>query len=288
MSAYNPRPNNTSNDPALVDAAMTGTVFTNTTQSPTKGNVGNSATAFPTIQILAKSSGFTTNTSTPTIVPSSTPLIISPTSSTLRDHLIEYIFQILGITAAIVFGVWSIKSYSISIAANSLSSQSLSLARKANDIAQMSFQQTIYQNRLALLSFCMGNTDVRFNETCVEVLEFMAPTSVTTSGPGGLAGIASAVGITSASPTSTPTGSASLTRTSTGGASPTVTPTVGANPGHLGSDSELPFGGIVGIITAFVVIAGIISVILLKRTPSPRSLQRHWVYEDEERIRSKA
>jgi hypothetical protein len=83
-----------------------------------------------------------------------------------------------------------------------------------------------------------------------------------------LTGIASAVGITSVSSS--------------------VTPSVGADPGHLGPDSELPFGAIVGIIAAFVLIVGAIAVILLKRTPSPRSLQRHWVYEDEERIRSKA
>ncbi|KAJ7144034.1 hypothetical protein C8R44DRAFT_759314 [Mycena epipterygia] len=273
MSALTPRPSTTSNDPATVDAVVTGTVPTHTanaTQSPAQGNTGNSAIAFSKTQMLAKSSDPTKNTSTTMTAPASAPLIIPPTSFTFKDHL-EYTFQILGITAAIVFGIWSIKSYSTSMTANSLSTQSLNLATAANDIAQMSFQQTIYQNRLALLSFCVGNTDVRFNETCVEVFQFMAPAPATaTSGPGsgggGLASIASAVGIAPAS-----SASMSNPESSAEGGRPVL---------------ELPFGAIVGIIVAVVVIAGVIAVILMKRTPSPHSLQRHRV--DEERIRSKA
>ncbi|KAJ7775414.1 hypothetical protein B0H16DRAFT_1879824 [Mycena metata] len=129
MSAYTPRPTNTSNGCVMVHTAMRGTVPTNTanvTHSPTRRNVGNSnsATAFLTIQRLAELSGPTVDTSTPTIVPSSfNPSIISPTFSTLRDHLIKFTFQIVGITTAMVFGVWCIKSYSTSVTANYLSSQ---------------------------------------------------------------------------------------------------------------------------------------------------------------------
>ncbi|KAJ7501145.1 hypothetical protein B0H11DRAFT_755375 [Mycena galericulata] len=240
MSTLTPRPTSTFNDPAAVDATVTG----------------NNALAFSTMQVLTKTPAPTTNTSTTTIPQGSTTLVVSPTSSTLQDHLIEYTFQIFGITAAIVFGVWSIKSYSTSITANSLSSQSLSLAMQANNIALMSFQQTVYQNLLALLSFCVDNADVRFNETCVEVLEFMAPASATaTSGPGGLAIIASA-------------------------AEAAVGTVLGPTPvSPSEAVPELPFGVIVGTIVAVVVIVGVMSVILLKRTPSRQSLQRHGTEE---------
>jgi hypothetical protein len=221
--------------------------------------------------MLTKSSAPSTqNTSTSTIAPAapSTPLFLSPPPFTLRDHLIEYTFQILGITAAIIFGVWSIKSYSTSITANSLSSRSLSLATQANDIAQTSFQQTMYQNQLALLSFCAGNKDTRFNETCVEVLEFMAPPSATDpSGGGGLAIIAFAVMIA---------------------ATPSASETPSASPEADRPAPELPFGAIVGIIVLLVVIAGVIAVFLLKRTRRPHSLQRRRVDENEERIERKA
>lgn len=203
-------------------------------------------------------------------MPGSSPVILSPPSCTLQDRLIEYTFQIIGIAAAIIFGVWSIKSYSTSITANSLSSQSVDLATQANNIAQTSIQQTIYQNQLALLSFCVENTNVKFNETCLEVLEFMAPASASASatrmsGPGGLANIVSALGI----------------------------PPVKTGPPFPGSDAappilELPFGALVGIIVTVVVMAGVIAVKFLKRTPNLHSPQRRRMDEEQGSIGRKA
>ncbi|KAF7376337.1 hypothetical protein MSAN_00049200 [Mycena sanguinolenta] len=140
---------------------------------------------------------------------------------TLRDDRVEYTFQILGIAAAMVFGVWSVKSYSTSVTANSLSVHS-------NDIAQAGFQQTIYQNQLALLAFCVANTDAGFNETCAGVLDAMSS--------GGFQNITD--GILSPTP---------------------------AGPAPKGPSRELSFHAIVVVIVVAVVLAGFASAIFQGR-----------------------
>ncbi|KAK7028722.1 hypothetical protein R3P38DRAFT_3190344 [Favolaschia claudopus] len=93
---------------------------------------------------------------------------LHPTSPpSLADRLIECTFQTLGIAAAIIFGVRSIKAYECSIAANQLAAQANTLATQASELAYTA-------NQLTLLSFCASNSDPRFNPTCEGVLEFMA------------------------------------------------------------------------------------------------------------------
>jgi hypothetical protein len=228
---------------------------------------GDGSIAFPEPQITKWSHPATTNTVTaPTVLASAcTAAMKPPTPST--PHPIEYAFQILGIAAAIIFGVWSIKSYDAANTANHLSSQSISLATDANNIAKTSLQQTIYQNQLGLLSFCAENTDARFNQTCAAVLEFMAP-SATATLSGGFASIAAAVGITSSTPTGGPSDS--------GPSAP--------NRAQL----ELSFGVIVGIILGIVAIAGVFGWILLRENRSTRSNRRHRVDAKDGGLRVKA
>ncbi|KAJ7336730.1 hypothetical protein DFH08DRAFT_813053 [Mycena albidolilacea] len=244
-----------------------GTVLNASKQLPNRVSMlGDGSIAFSEPQI-AKWSHTTTNTVTAPTVPASagTAAMKPPTSST--PHPIEYAFQILGIAAAIIFGVWSIKSYDAANTANHLSSHSISLAADANNIAETSLQQTIYQNQLGLLSFCAGNTDARFNETCAAVLEFMAP-SATATLSGGLARITAAIGITT--PTGVPSSSVS------GPSAPNR-----AQP-------ELPFGAIIGIILGIVAIAGAFGWILLRENRSTCSSRRHRVDTKDGGLRVKA
>jgi hypothetical protein len=240
-----------------------------TASAVSQGNKGPSNT-FPSTATQTLTKPADTTATTPTTTPSSS----SPTNSsaaasfqpqsTLQERLIEYTFQLLGISAAIIFGVWSVKSYSTSLTANSLSNQALALAKQANDIAQTSFQQTIYQNQLALLAFCVGATDARFNETCSVVIELMAAATATSvegpdvgnGGGGQLANIATAVG---------------LVKGGNQASSAAVPPPEAGRP-----PLELPFGTIVGIIVIVVLIVGVVVMILLKRshpTQSARNAQ---------------
>ncbi|KAK7013317.1 hypothetical protein R3P38DRAFT_1511835 [Favolaschia claudopus] len=125
----------------------------------------------------------------------------------LSHRLIECTFQTLGIAAAIIFGVWSIKAYECSIAANQLASQANMLATQASALAYTA-------NQLALLSFCASNSDVRFKPTCDGVFEFMAATG------GQLDVIAAEAGIKAA-----PSWGPEPTSTSALAGSPSSTPT---------------------------------------------------------------
>jgi hypothetical protein len=150
--------------------------------------------------------------------------------SPFRELLISYGFQLLGLAAAITFGVWAVKSYDSSLLANDISSNALSSATIANRIAQQSFEQSMVQNQLALLQFCASNDDKRFNQTCTEYLSAMADALPT---------IATALASGSAA-------------TSTG----IPFPVLASRPG-------LSFGALVGIIAAAVAVLGAITLSLI-------------------------
>ncbi|KAK6980791.1 hypothetical protein R3P38DRAFT_3118118, partial [Favolaschia claudopus] len=96
-----------------------------------------------------------------------TTYIPTPSPAFLAARLIEYTFQILGIAAAIIFGIWSVKAYECSLTANELALEANKLTVQASELASTA-------NQLALLSFCMSNDDPKFSRTCEAVLDFMA------------------------------------------------------------------------------------------------------------------
>ncbi|KAK7006420.1 hypothetical protein R3P38DRAFT_2794140 [Favolaschia claudopus] len=96
-----------------------------------------------------------------------TTYIPTPSPALLAARLIEYTFQILGIAAAIIFGIWSVKAYQCSLTANELALEANKLTVRASELASTA-------NQLALLSFCTSNDDPGFNRTCEAVLDFMA------------------------------------------------------------------------------------------------------------------
>ncbi|KAK7039958.1 hypothetical protein R3P38DRAFT_3262296 [Favolaschia claudopus] len=145
----------------------------------------------------------------------------------LADRLIECTFQTLGIAAAIIFGVWSIKAYECSIAANQLASQANMLATQASALAYTA-------NQLTLLSFCASNSDVRFKPTCDGVFEFMAATG------GRLDVIAAEAGIKAAPAWgSEPTSTSSLTASSSSTPTPIFSTSFPSNS-HSSSFLSVP------------------------------------------------
>jgi magnesium-transporting ATPase (P-type) len=59
------------------------------------------------------------------------------------NEIITGVIQFIGVIAAIVFGVWVIKSYEV--------------AQRANDLSESGLRQTIIANQLAFLALCGSN-----------------------------------------------------------------------------------------------------------------------------------
>ena len=77
------------------------------------------------------------------------------------SDVVNYVLQTVGLIAAVVFGVWAIRTYdaardSLAIAstANDLSSQAVALAAAANELSSTALAQNVVANSLALLTFC--------------------------------------------------------------------------------------------------------------------------------------
>jgi hypothetical protein len=75
--------------------------------------------------------------------------------------VVNYVLQTVGLIAAVVFGVWAIRTYdaardSLAIAstANDLSSHAVALAAAANELSSQALAQNLVGNSLALLTFC--------------------------------------------------------------------------------------------------------------------------------------
>jgi hypothetical protein len=92
--------------------------------------------------------------------PSSTPIDEKFLKHNLKDkrttaviwafswsEIVNYVLQIAGITAGIVFGVWAIKTYGAT-------ETSLAIAANANNVSTNALTQSKLANQLALLSFC--------------------------------------------------------------------------------------------------------------------------------------
>ena len=77
------------------------------------------------------------------------------------SDVVNYVLQTVGLIAAVVFGLWAIRTYdaardSLAIAstANDLSSQAVALAGTANELSSKALAQNVVANSLALLTFC--------------------------------------------------------------------------------------------------------------------------------------
>ena len=69
------------------------------------------------------------------------------------SKIVDYVLQIVGIAAGIVFGVWVIKTYSAT-------ETSLAIAANANNVSTNALAQSKLANQLALLSFCAPHLEV--------------------------------------------------------------------------------------------------------------------------------
>ncbi|KAJ7580179.1 hypothetical protein C8J56DRAFT_1104056 [Mycena floridula] len=94
--------------------------------------------------------------------------------------IVDYVFNFIGIAAAVIFGIWSIKAYDATLCANRLSTNALDAANVANNLAQDTMKQAMKQallsNQLAMLAFCFSNngTDL-VNSTCMEFTSKIIP-----------------------------------------------------------------------------------------------------------------
>lgn len=67
---------------------------------------------------------------------------------TLQDAT-TFIFQLVALIVALVFGAWAIKSYNAAMEANDLSSRSYQAALKGNDLSDRSLQMALSSNHAA-------------------------------------------------------------------------------------------------------------------------------------------
>jgi len=77
------------------------------------------------------------------------------------SEVVNYVLQTVTLIAAVVFGVWAIRTYdaardSLAIAstANDLSTHAVALAAAANELSSKVLAQNVVANSLALLTFC--------------------------------------------------------------------------------------------------------------------------------------
>lgn len=157
------------------------------------------------------------------------------------SEVVNYVLQTVGLIAAVVFGVWAIRTYhaarnSLAIAstANELSSRAVMLAAAANMLSSQALAQNMVANSLAVLTFCasiQADPSSNFTNTCSSITPSLW--SVVVHGLAPVSGT-----------TSTPTHSASS------GAAPSAT--LGAPSAN--QKSALHFSVIVGIIVAVCVL----------------------------------
>ena len=91
------------------------------------------------------------------------------------SDVVNYVLQTVGLIAAVVFGVWAIRTYdaardslaiartandlslqsvALAAAAHELSSTAVALAAVANELSSKALTQNVVANSLALLNFC--------------------------------------------------------------------------------------------------------------------------------------
>ena len=84
---------------------------------------------------------------------------------TILKDVATFIFQIVAVIAALVFGAWAIKSYNVQLTANDLANQSLQYSATGNQYAiqalqdsessnQNASQLAVLSGQLSLLAYC--------------------------------------------------------------------------------------------------------------------------------------
>ncbi|MCJ1280699.1 hypothetical protein MMC26_000016 [Xylographa opegraphella] len=191
---------------------------------------------------------------------------------TLLKEVVTFVFQLVAVIAALVFGAWAIKSYDIQLTANDLASQSLQSSATGNQDAN---QLAILSGQLSLLAYCEAYGNTTNNQATCEAIAAALP----------LVSLASALSISIPSPSptvpSSAAPSASLTAsapvlsslpTTSGSslASSTSTPLPGGSTSSSSAPStSLSIGAIVGIVagTVLVVVTLITACLFLYRRP---------------------
>ncbi|KAH8832370.1 hypothetical protein DL96DRAFT_1704444 [Flagelloscypha sp. PMI_526] len=170
--------------------------------------------------------------------------------------MLNFAFQLVGLIAAIIFGIWSVRAYDASVEANRLSTQSLNAAATANELSILASQLSFY-------SFCsqsdanLNMQDATLNATCAMVRATFDPLSIACT----LYGIDK----NSCKTPSSPLPPATIT----GGFPPLATPTTAtymapgpttsavAGPPHSSSSPHpLSLGLIIGIVAGGVAVLG--------------------------------
>ncbi|MCJ1390907.1 hypothetical protein MMC18_003768 [Xylographa bjoerkii] len=125
-------------------------------------------------QSEASSPGSSSNFEKTKAVPAASTLSsLSPSNAAVADSSLwtilkdvaTFIFQIVAVIAALVFGAWAIKSYDVQLTANDLANQSLQYSAASNQYAVQALQGTnssnqnanqlaILSGQLSLLAYC--------------------------------------------------------------------------------------------------------------------------------------
>lgn len=97
--------------------------------------------------------------------PPSTPRPAERSISEFYLRILDYFFQLVGLAAAIIFGVWAVKAYDVALQANSLALQANSLATTGLDLAAQGNRQSTVATLMDLYTFCVQINSVRLRDT---------------------------------------------------------------------------------------------------------------------------
>ncbi|KAH8827921.1 hypothetical protein DL96DRAFT_1600879 [Flagelloscypha sp. PMI_526] len=168
-------------------------------------------------------------------------------------EILNFAFQLVGLAAAIIFGVWSVRAYEASVEANRLSAQSLNAATTAN-------AQSVLANQLAMYSFCsqsdsnLNIQDAKLNHTCSVVRANFDPLRIACSLFGRNIDPDGCVSSPSSTPTAT-TISATAVPTSTYSPPNTSAPPTSSSSPH---SVRLSLSIIIPIVIVVVAVVGIL------------------------------
>ncbi|MCJ1402523.1 hypothetical protein MMC11_005743 [Xylographa trunciseda] len=180
-----------------------------------------------------------------------------PSLWTVMKDVATFIFQMVAVIAALVFGVWAIKSYDAQLIANDVASQSLQYSTTSNQDAN---QLAILSGQLSLLAYCEAYGGSTNNQAICDAILAAVP----------LPSLVSALSLTlpSSFPTSIPlpitsipvgapsTTSNAIASTSTPQSIAPTPPASSAPPGagsaSSASSADLGIGAIIGIVVATV------------------------------------
>ncbi|KAG8832075.1 hypothetical protein FRC17_002084 [Serendipita sp. 399] len=177
-----------------------------------------------------------------------------------RRSILSGGFQCLTFIAAIVFGVWAVKSYDAALTSNQL--------------AAASIEQSLVANKLALIALCKADAALSRTRACVDAQEVFAIGYIASQvglvpGPSSI----SAAGTSTSTSTSTSTGTSTdftTPPTTTPTTTPTQTPTPSSSPPPPSGSSprrlnaiEIVF--IVGGVTSAVLTLVMIFVFMRKK-----------------------